>query len=95
MRLPRFRVRTLMVTVAFVALVLTVIMQAIWLRRAAATQQMLRAEAQLRLAVIQAELVHARADAEVERAFAKTSQSRSAQDADRALDRVQQGLRDR
>ena len=44
MRLPRFRLRTLMISIAFLALILTVIMQAILLRRGAAREQQLRAE---------------------------------------------------
>jgi hypothetical protein len=44
MRLPRFRLRTLMIAVAFLALILTVIMQAILLRSGAAREQRLRAE---------------------------------------------------
>ncbi|MFO0889637.1 MAG: hypothetical protein U0790_10920 [Isosphaeraceae bacterium] len=47
MRLPRFRLRTLMISIAFLALILTVIMQAILLRQAAVREQQLRAEAEM------------------------------------------------
>jgi len=46
MRSPRFRLRALMICIAFLALILTVIVQAILLQRAAAREQLLRAEAQ-------------------------------------------------
>ena len=47
MRIPQFRLRTLMIIVAFAALVLTVLVQTILLRRAAVTQQILQAEAEM------------------------------------------------
>jgi hypothetical protein len=46
MQRPRFRLRTLMIGIAFLALILTVIVQAVLLRRAAAREQQLRAEAE-------------------------------------------------
>jgi hypothetical protein len=58
----RFRLRTLMIVVAFVALVLTVVMQAVLLRRAAVKEELSRALAAQNLAM--AEL--ARADAEAQ-----------------------------
>ena len=42
MRRPRFRLRTTMVGIAFVAVILTVIIQAALLRRAAFTEHVLR-----------------------------------------------------
>jgi hypothetical protein len=78
MRLPRFRIRTVMIIVAFLALVLTVLMQAIMLQRAAVREQLLRAEAELRLAVARAELEQARAEAELKRAFAEAGPPPSA-----------------
>jgi hypothetical protein len=65
MRLPRFRLRTMMICIAFLALVLTVIMQAILLQRAAVREQQLRAEAEWQRAT--AEVSYQRARAAVDR----------------------------
>jgi hypothetical protein len=45
MRSPRFRLRTLMICIAFLALILALFTQAILLQRSAAREQQLRAEA--------------------------------------------------
>jgi uncharacterized protein YlxW (UPF0749 family) len=44
MRSLRFRIRNLMIVIAFLALGLTVVMQAVWLQSAAVRDQMLRAQ---------------------------------------------------
>jgi hypothetical protein len=54
MRLPRFRIRTLMISIAFLALILTVITQSILLRRAEVRAEVLRAEAALQRAEAEA-----------------------------------------
>ena len=60
MRRIRYRLRTLMILVAFVALVVTVVMQAVLLRRAAMREELSRAVAAQNLAM--AELARARAE---------------------------------
>jgi NhaP-type Na+/H+ or K+/H+ antiporter len=69
MRVPRFRLRTVMITIAFLALILTVIMQGVFLQRAAVREQMLRAEAELARA--QADLRRARAEAALQQSRAR------------------------
>ena len=61
MRLPRFRLRTVMISIAFLALILTVIMQGVLLQRTAVREEMLRAEADLRRAQAEAALKRAEA----------------------------------
>jgi hypothetical protein len=68
MRLPRFRLRTLMISIAFLALVLTVIMQAFLLSSAVVREQRLRAEADLQRAL---------AEEAMQRALAETNYLRS------------------
>jgi hypothetical protein len=67
MRLLRFRLRTLMISIAFLALILTVIMQAILLRRAAVREAQLRAEAEFQRARVEmAEYVRRAAEAQAQ-----------------------------
>ncbi|MFI5456448.1 MAG: hypothetical protein ACHRXM_13445 [Isosphaerales bacterium] len=73
MRLPRFRLRTLMITIAFVALILTVFMQTILLRRAAVRVEYFRAEAAQQRA--EAEQQRALAEANLQRARAAVGQT--------------------
>jgi NhaP-type Na+/H+ or K+/H+ antiporter len=44
MRQPRFRLRTIMIGIAFLALIMTVIVQTVLLQRAAVREEMFRAE---------------------------------------------------
>jgi hypothetical protein len=46
MRMPQLRIRTLMISIAFLALMLTVVFQVILLQRATAREQLLRADAE-------------------------------------------------
>jgi hypothetical protein len=55
MRGPRIRLRTLMIGIAFLALILTVIMQAVLLQRAAVREELYRAEAEMNRARAEAE----------------------------------------
>ena len=61
MRLPRFRLRTVMIGIAFLALILTVIVQGVLLQRAAIREQLLRAQAEMQRA--EAEMQRAQAEA--------------------------------
>ena len=54
MRLPRFRLRTLMISIAFLALLMTVFMQYVQLQRAAAREERSRAEAERNRALAEA-----------------------------------------
>lgn len=69
MRMPQFRIRTLMISIAFVALLLTVVGQAILLQRSMVREKLLRAEAE-----------KLRANAEQARVLAE-AQAKHAQDA--------------
>jgi hypothetical protein len=53
-----------MISIAFLALILTVIMQAFLLQRAAAREQQLRAEAEMQRALAEAQMQRARAAAD-------------------------------
>jgi len=66
----QFRLRTLMIVVAFAALILTVAMQGVLLRRAAVREEMIRAEAEHALALSMMKSMQASVAAEqaVERA---------------------------
>jgi hypothetical protein len=61
MRQLRFRLRTVMITIAFVALILTVVIQSIMLRRSAMSEQLHRIIAEYERARAEAQLVQARA----------------------------------
>jgi len=61
MRQARFRLRTIMIWIAFLALVMTVIVQTVFLQRAAVREQMYRAEMMRERAM--AELLEQRARA--------------------------------
>jgi hypothetical protein len=61
----RFRLRTLMIVVAFVALVLVAVMQGVYRKRAEVRMQMYRAEAEHARAIADAERAHAIAEREV------------------------------
>ena len=68
MRIPNFRLRTLLIAIAFLALILTVVVQQVLLERETARaarwanqERMLRAEAQMHLAEAKAALAHAEA----------------------------------
>ena len=68
MRIPNFRLRTLMIVIAFLALILTVAVQQVLLQRETARAErwanqelMLRAQAQMHLAEAKAALAHAEA----------------------------------
>jgi hypothetical protein len=85
MGIAQFRLRTLMIAVAFVALILTVGVQGVLLhreaaraRRAADAEQMLRAQAQMHLAEARAAMLHA--EAAYERARAANDQKRARPD---------------
>ena len=77
MRPPRIQLRTQMIGIAFVALVLTVIMQTALLRRAAYTEHVLRTEATLQRAKHMAEVQRILAEAELRRAIAETALQRA------------------
>jgi hypothetical protein len=55
MRGPRIRLRSLMIGIAFLALILTVMMQAVLLQRAVVREEMYRAEAEMHRARAEAE----------------------------------------
>jgi hypothetical protein len=74
MRLLRFRLRTLMISIAFLALILTVIMQAILLQRAAVREAHLRAEAAFQMS--RAVLQRVQAEAALKRALAMEEEQR-------------------
>lgn len=68
MRIPQFRLRTLMIVIVFVALVLTVAVQSVLLHRqgarsaeAEARELMLRAQAEMHLTEARAAMLHAQA----------------------------------
>lgn len=63
---PRFRLRTMMIIIAFVALILTVITQSFWLRQAAVRAEVNRAMAEQQR--LEAELRFRQAQAAFERA---------------------------
>jgi hypothetical protein len=79
MRLPRFRIRSLMIGVAFMALVLSLILQTVLLQRAAVREQRPRAEAELRRA--QAEAETQRAQAILDRSRQEAGERSSVEDA--------------
>jgi F0F1-type ATP synthase membrane subunit b/b' len=79
MRLPIYRLRTLMITIAFVALILTVFMQFVQLRRAAVREEYLRAEA-----------AQQRAEAEQQRELAEANLQRARAAVDQMLEQVKQ-----
>lgn len=64
MRLPRFRLRTLMISIAYLALLMTVFMQYVHFQRAAAQEERYRAEAERNRALAAASAQRARAQAE-------------------------------
>jgi NhaP-type Na+/H+ or K+/H+ antiporter len=55
MRLPRFRLRSVMISIAFLALILTVFVQAILLQRAVVLEQQMRADAERQRAMAEAQ----------------------------------------
>jgi hypothetical protein len=76
MRPPRIQLRTLMFGIAFLALILTVIVQATLLRRAAFTQQVLRNEANLQRARHMADVQRMLAISELQRATVEAARYR-------------------
>ena len=76
MRLLRFRLRTLMISITFLALILTVIMQTILLQRAAVREEQLRAEGAFQMAVALRKSVQA--EAALKRALAIVDEQRQA-----------------
>jgi NhaP-type Na+/H+ or K+/H+ antiporter len=79
MRLPRFRLRTLMITIAFLALILTVFIQTILIQRAA-----------VRLEYFRAEAAQQRAEAEQQRELAEANLQRARATVDQMLEQVKQ-----
>ncbi len=69
MRLPRFRLRTVMISIAFLALILTVIVQGVLLQRAAIREQLRQAEVEKFQA--EAEMQEAQAEAALQQAQAR------------------------
>ena len=63
MRIPQFRIRTLMIGIAFLALVMTVIFQAVLLQRSRLREELLRAAAERHRAVAEQSRVLAEAQA--------------------------------
>jgi hypothetical protein len=61
MRKLRFRLKTVMIIVAFAALILTVVMQSVLLRRAAIREQLYRNQAERERDIAVAEAMRARA----------------------------------
>jgi hypothetical protein len=76
MRLLRFRLRTLMISITFLALILTVILQTILLQRAAVREEQLRAEAAFQMSG--AVLQRVQAEAALKRALAIVEEQRQA-----------------
>jgi hypothetical protein len=68
MRQPRFRLRTIMIAIAFLALILTIFMQSVFLRRAAVREQMFRAQ-------VEQERVHAIRGRELAEALRQQAQA--------------------
>jgi hypothetical protein len=66
MRKLRFRLRTVMITIAFVALILTIVMQSVYLQRALIREAIYRAMAEQQRA--EAEMRYLQAQAALERA---------------------------
>ena len=86
MRRPRFRLRTTMVGIAFVAVILTVIIQAALLRRAALTEHVLRTQVELQRAQHRADVQRILAEAEMRRAIAAAARQRASREPGRETD---------
>jgi hypothetical protein len=69
MRLPRFRLRTILISIAFLALLMTNVLQAVSLQNSAVRQEMFRLEA---------EVARAQAMAQRDQAEAKRAQAEAA-----------------
>src|SRR5262245_13528905 len=74
MRLPRFRLRTIMISIAFLALLMTNVLQAVSLQNSAVRQEMFRLEAE----VARAQALAQRDRAEAQRVQAETALAQAA-----------------